>query len=705
MTDYSKSKDQYANYRYCYDNGHDEWVQRAAMCFRFWNSDQWDKLIKAQLEREGRPALTFNIIESLIRALEGMQRALRNDARFTPTFDATVQSAKVMDAIWLHTQQQNRFEFLETDVYKKGLIMDRAFYDVRVVNDDSFRGHIRVRSPRSQDIILDPSIDTYETCDWPQLFWRRWVSYNDIHNLYGKEAADEIGMNAPPSWYDYEDLFMSMQMGSLPYYRHEGLEDTSLVRGHLLVERQYKVVKMKDHFVDLRTGDTSEIPETWDHNRIAHVLEATPGLGTTKRKTNTFRWTVTCEGTVLHDEDSPYKRFTIIPFFPNFVDGVAQGAVCNLIDAQQLFNKMTSQELHIINTTANSGLIVKTGNVKNMTIEEMEQWGSKSGVVFEVADASDQGIRKITPNQTPQGHDRLSFKADQIMRNIAGVSNQARGFAREDVSGDAILANQAASDVNSAGWLSNLHRTKQMVAEAVLDCAQAHYTETRVIQINRGSIFKPEMEEITLNAISPEGTVINDVTRGMYSTTLVPSPARTTMSEADFKVLLEMRKLGIGIPDALLVELSPASNKAQIIEGLMGDSNERQAEAEAAAAEAAQIEAQKALATARKEEAAAVLNQARAEKAAIEAQSDPDAAYVEVEMERIDNERQAHADKMRLEYDKLDATTQHHSQQIALRLAEMDNDRETAVATAKEKAKSDAAKESPAKKPGPKRGK
>lgn len=683
-TDYSKAQDQYCNYRYCYDNGHDQWVQMAALCFRYWNSEQWDKLIKAQLDAEGRPALTFNIIESLIRALEGMQRALRNDARFTPTQDATIASAKVMDAIWLHTQQQNRFEFLETDVYKKGLIMGRAYFDVRVAFDDSHRGHTRIRSPRSQDVVLDPGADTYETDSWPQLFWRRWVSYHDIENLYGKEKAEAVGMNSPPKWYDYEDLFMSMQMGQLPYYRFEGMDDERLVRGHLLVERQYRVMKMKEHFVDLRTGDTSEIPESWDRNRISHVLQTTDGLGTLRKMASTIRWSVTCEGEVLHDEDSPYSRFTIIPYFPNFVDGISQGAVQNLIDPQNLFNKMTSQELHIINTTANSGLIVKRNNVKNLTVEQMEQWGSKSGVVFEVEDV--EQIKKITPNQTPQGHDRLSFKADQIMRNIAGVSNQSRGFAREDVSGEAILANQAAADVNSAGWLANLHRTKQIVAEAVLDCAQAFYTDTRVIQINRGSIYKPEMEQITINGLTPEGEVINDVTRGRYSTTLVPSPARTVMSESDFKVLLELReKVGVAIPDALLLELSPASNKAQIIEALEGDSNERQRAAEEAEAMRVQLEAEKNMAAARKSEADAVLSQARAEKAAVEAQTDPDAAYVQVESARIEAEDRRHAEKLDLERRKVGLQEQNHSRQIALRLAEMDNDREIAAAAAKEK--------------------
>lgn len=683
-SNYTKAQDQYSNYRFCYDNGHDQWVQRAAMCFRYWNSEQWDKLVKAQLEADGRPALTFNIIESLIRALEGMQRALRNDARFTPTQDATIESAKVMDAIWLHTQQQNRFEFMETDVYKKGLIMGRAYFDVRVAFDDSHQGHTRIRSPRSQDIVLDPGADTYENETWPQMFWRRWVSYHDIENLYGKAAAEAVGMNSPPKWYDYEDLFMSQQMGQMPYYRHEGMEDESLVRGHLLVERQYREMKMKEHFVDLRTGDVSEIPETWDRNRIARVLETTEGLGTLRKMTSTIRWTVTCEGETLHDEDSPYKNFTVIPYFPNFVDGVAQGAVQNLIDPQNLFNKMTSQELHIINTTANSGLIVRRNNVKNMTIEQMEQWGSRSGVVFEVDDV--EQLKKITPNQTPQGHDRLSFKADQIMRSIAGVPDGGRGFARADSSGDAILANQAAADVNSAGWLANLHRTKQLVAEAVLDCAQAHYTDTRVIQINRGSIYKPEMEQITINGITPEGEVVNDVTQGRYSTTLVPSPARTVMSENDFKVLLDLReRVGVAIPDALLLELSPASNKAQIIEALEGDSNERQRAAEEAEAQRAQMELEKDAAAAQKSAADAVLSQARAEKAAVESQTDPDAAYVQVESARIEAEDRRHEDKLDLERQKVGLQEQSHSQQIALRLAEMDNDREVAAAAAKER--------------------
>lgn len=682
-TDLDTTRDQYENYQYAYMNGHAEWVARARRCFRYWNSQQWDDAVKARLHAEGRPAMTFNIIESLVRAMLGIHRALRNDARYVPTYDASAETARVMDAIWLHTQQQNQFEFVETDAYQKGLIMDRAYFEVRVDYEDSLQGQIRITSPRSQDVILDPSIETYDPRDWPQVMKRRWVSVNDVQALYGKDQARAVSDNPIPSWMDYEDRFLAQQMGALPYYRHDLISDTQGIRAHLLLERQYRVTKMKDVFVDLETGDISEIPETWDRNRVSHVLQTMPGVGTMRRRMNTVRWVVTCDGELMHDEDSPYRDFTIVPYFPAFVDGIAQGAVWNLLDPQDLYNKMTSQELHIINTTANSGLKVKQGAVKNMTLEEMRSFGSKTGIVFEMDDINN--MEKIQPNQLPPGHEQLSNKADSIMRNIAGVSNQGRGFAREDVAADAILANQAAQDINSAGWLANLNRTKQLLARNVLDLAQAHYTDTRVIMINRGSMYRPDYETMTLNQPTAEGSVLNDVTRGAYSTALVPAPARATLSEADFKLLLELRRLGIGIPDALLIELSPASNKAQIIEGLQGDSNERQRQAEEAQAQAQQMEQQKQLATAKKEEAAAMLNQARAEKAAVEASVDPDAAYERVEMARIAAEREHGAEKLRLSRDQLEETKQNHSRQIALRLAEMDHNRDTAVAAAQVK--------------------
>jgi hypothetical protein len=197
-TDLDTARHQYEMYRFCYDNGHQQWVQKAHQCFEFYRGNQWTAADRARLEREGRPALTLNVVESLVRSMKGIQRALRNDVRFMPVADATVEDARVQDALWLHVQNQNNLDFLETEIWEKGLIMGRAFYEVRVSHDESFFGHCQLRARRSQDIVLDPSVDEYDPLHWPRVFDRRWVSYNDIKNLFGKGAADAVGLNTMP---------------------------------------------------------------------------------------------------------------------------------------------------------------------------------------------------------------------------------------------------------------------------------------------------------------------------------------------------------------------------------------------------------------------------------------------------------------------------------------------------------------------------
>lgn len=646
-TDLDTVRTQYETYRFGYDNGHAQWLKQARKSFDFWSGVQWDAAAKAQLEREGRPALTLNIIESLIRAMKGIHKALRNDVRFVPASNATLADATLRNQMWMHVQQANDFDFLESTVYEKGLIMGRAYYDIRVEFEDNMQGHVVITSPRSQDVILPPSCEHYDPKDWADVITRRWASPNDIEAKYGKEKAEAVFRSPIPDFYDFEDRFMEQQMGRMPYYKHYHLDENNLRphRSHLVLDRQYFVVKRKEHFIDIATGDTSEIPETWDRNRIAAFLENVPGVSTIKRNVKTVRWDVTCGDVVLHSDDSPYKWLTVVPFFPSFVDGVSLGAVETLIDPQMMYNKITSQELHIINTTANSGWKVRRGSLKNMSISDLEQVGAKSGFVAELDDISQ--MEKITPNSTPQGHDRLSFKADQIMRSLSGVSNQGRGFAREDVAGEAILANQAAQDINFAGWLGNLHFSKVLAARRAMDCVQTFYTETREILINKGTALAPEIQSITVNQPTDPATtdgqplpptLQNDLTRGKYSCVLVPSPMRTSMGEGDFKLLLELRQLGIGIDDKLLLELSPAINKQQIMEKLVGDSNAAAQEAAARAQKLDELQSALLEAQAEKERTAGKLNSARADKFAVESVSDPDAAYAEIERLRIELE-------------------------------------------------------------------
>ena len=100
---------------------------------------------------------------------------------------------------------------------------------------------------------------------------------------------------------------------------------------------------------------------------------------------------------MLHDDWSPYEHFTLVPYFPYWRRGKPFGMVRNLISPQEQLNKISSQELHIVNTTANSGWIVESGSLTGMNADDLEEHGAETGLVLEFNRGSTPP-GKIPPN-------------------------------------------------------------------------------------------------------------------------------------------------------------------------------------------------------------------------------------------------------------------------------------------------------------------
>src|SRR5262249_54119620 len=149
------------------------------------------------------------------------------------------------------------------------------------------------------------------------------------------------------------------------------------------------------HFVDMVHGDTRVVPANWSREQTERVA-ARYGLGVAKLQTEQVHWLVTADSVVLHDAISPYNRLTVIPYFPFFRRGNTIGLVENIISPQEVLNKTVSQELHILNTTANSGYKVRANALRNMDIEDLEQRGGETGIVIELDDIN--ALEKIEPN-------------------------------------------------------------------------------------------------------------------------------------------------------------------------------------------------------------------------------------------------------------------------------------------------------------------
>jgi len=576
-------------YRYIYarDNGHSNYVQKADLCESFFRGDQWTREDRAALRASRRPALTINKIISTIGNVMGEQIYNRSEISFRPKSGADPKTADVLTKLFKQISDNNQLDWRRSDMFTDGIITSRGFLDIRMSFNDSMQGEVEIQNINPKNVIIDNDADEHDPDSWNEVMVTKWMTADDIAILYSKADA-EILRNKDNSYFPYgfdsvdsfRDRFgETANTGvSMPMSSNMMSDDdwSSVLRSVRVVERQHRVLDRQDHFINVKTGDMRPVPDGWSKERIAMVSQAF-GYEIVKKLVKRIRWTVISDNVVLHDDWSPYKHFTVVPYFPYFRRGQTIGLVENLVGPQELLNKVSSQELHVVNTTANSGYKVKTGSLTNMSVEELEQRGSESGLVIEMNGALDE-IEKIQPNATPTGLDRISYKAEEHIKTISGVSDSQQGMDREDVAAKAIQTKRQAASTNMAKPLDSLVRTDFMIARNVLDLVQTFYSEERVMTIahdkNGGGT-----EDITINHVTPEGEVVNDLTLGEFDVTISSVPQRETLEDSQFDQAVSMKKdLGMNIPDDFIINASRLMNKNALIKEMAAQANSPEAQ-------------------------------------------------------------------------------------------------------------------------------
>ena len=564
----SKQWDRYVRAR---DNGHLEYVEMAKKCDAFYRGDQWDEADVAALDAEGRPALTINTVLPTVNTVLGEQSTRRADVQFKPRRGGEEAVAHTLTKLYMQIADNNKLDWVEQQVFSDGLILDgRGYFDVRIDFSDHVEGEIRITAKDPLDILIDPDAKESDPKTWNEVFETKWMTLDEIEELYGKKKAEELrfiaenGNGYGRDSIEYEENRYG-DLDSTDDYLGAGIpgdDEYRNVRALRVIERQHKRMTRVMCFVDPETGDARDVPEPWSESK-AKKFAKQYGLNLIRKVKRKVRWTVTCDKVVLHDDWSPYNDFTVVPYFAYFRRGRPFGMVRNLLSPQEQLNKIASQELHIVNTTANSGWMVESGSLVGMSADDLEEHGAETGLVLEYNRGSTPPV-KIQPNQIPTGLDRISQKAALNIKAISGINDSMLGTDSAEVSGVAIQAKQNRGAIMIQVPLDNLRKTRQYLAEKILDLIQTFYTERRVIMItNEEDPLKPR-EPMVVNEMTPEGQIINDLTIGEYDVVIATAPARDSFDEVQFAEALNLRQVGVAIPDDAIIEYSHLARKQEL---------------------------------------------------------------------------------------------------------------------------------------------
>ena len=563
------AKSQWDSYTRARDNGHEEFVHMAKKCDMYYRGEQWDEFDMQQLDDQGRPALTINTILPTINAVLGEQSTKKADIQFKPRGGGNQGIADVLTKVYQQIADNNKLDWVEAQVFSDGLIQDRGYFDVRIDFSDHIQGEVKIEAKDPIDILIDPDAKHYDPRTWNEIFESKWMSLDEVEEVYGQDKADKLRMLAETGTTLGADSmeFEEERYGDTDEYNYGQQypgdpENARMLRSIRVIERQYYRLKECMYYVDVVTGDMREIPYNWGKKKREDFAKRF-GLDIMTKTVRKVRWTVTADTVVLYDDWSPYAHFTIIPYFPYFRRGKPFGMVRNLLSPQEQLNKITSQELHIVNTTANSGWIVENGSLSGMTADDLEEHGAETGLVLEFNRGSTPPA-KIPPNQIPTGLDRLGQKASRNIKEISGITDAMLGQDSPEVSGVAIQQKQNRGSTMLQVPLTNLAKTRQYLAEQILKLVQAYYTEERIIQItDEEDPYKPR-RPLRINQLSEEGTIINDLTIGEYDVVVTTAPARDNFDEMQFAEAIALRQAGVPIPNDMIVEYSHLSRKADV---------------------------------------------------------------------------------------------------------------------------------------------
>lgn len=564
-------------YNSAISRGHDEYQKQAKLCENFYlgAGRQWEDSVKKELEAAGKPWLEENIIFSTINTVIGYQTQSRMDISYKPREVDDQGISDILSKLSMFIVDQNKFPWLESQVFSDGLIQQRGYFDIRMDFDDNIFGDIKISTLDPLDVIPDPDSKSYDPDDWSDVMVTSWMSFDDIKETYGLSKWRQLQtfIEDDPDFGSDELGEERNKFGTINQYNSYYKDETGDEHARLIT-RQYWKLQNRSFLIDIESGDLTPVPDGMTDKAIDKMAKDS-GQEVIKKLIKRIRWSVSTKDVALHDEWSPYDHFTVVPFYPYFRRGVTLGLVDNLIKTQEMLNKTYSQILHTVNTTANSGWKLEENSLTNMDTEDLENVGSQTGLVLEYKTGR-APPEKIEPNSIPTGLKDLVTSGVDLIRLISGVSETFQGGGGPEVSGTAIQSRVHQAAVQLAAPIDNLFRTRNMIASRMLKLIQTFYTEERSLMItapNEKGV--DQQEQVTINQETEEG-LLNDISVGKYDVVIADVPTQITFQNAQFSQAIEMRKFGVEIPDDEMVLMSTLSRKAEIAKKLSGELSEEE---------------------------------------------------------------------------------------------------------------------------------
>lgn len=532
---------------------------------RFYTGDQtlWNDLY-GNLPANRRQQFNFNRIMRTVHVIEGFQRRNRKSTIVIPIENGDAETADQFTKILMWVNQQESVLDTISDAFHGALITGMNLLHVWMdFRSDPVNGNIRVDNCSYNSFLIDPYFKKADLSDCQFVWKRSFLTKRDCIALMPDHADEILGLSGNDSGTGRDGKFQFM-----PESYNYGYKN--LLTYDEFYYRDYRSQKM---LVDTQTGETME----WrvdDDERLKIFLQQNPTVTVIKNEIPTVRLAVVIQGKVFYDGPNvngsdmypfiPVMAYYTpeLPYFPWRIQGVVRG----LRDAQYLYNRRKVIELDILESQINSGWIYK----ENALVNPADVFLSGQGRGLALKDeALMTDVQQIQAPQIPPSMIELSKILAQEVLEISGVNEELLGSATDEKAGVLAMLRQGAGLTTLQILFDHLDHAQKLMGKLMIDLVQTNFTPGKIQKILEDQ--RPSEQFYNKNF----GTYHANVEEGLNT---------STQKQMNFAQLLQLKEMGMPIPDDLLIEQSTIQNKNKLMEAL-----KKQAE-QAAQAQQAQMQ-------------------------------------------------------------------------------------------------------------------
>lgn len=526
---------------------------------RFWQFDQTVfNDMYGNLPANRRRQFTFNRIRRVVNMISGYQRKNRKSTVVTPIENGDAETADQFTKILMWLNQHEGVLETISDAFEGSLVTGMNLLHVWMdYRTDPVSGNIRVDNCNYNSYLIDPYFKKQDLSDCRAIWKRSFLTKREAISLLPGQADEVLGLQGLDSGTGRDGKFQFMAES----YNY-GMKN--LLTYDEFWYRDYRTQKV---ICDPQTGEIMEWPGSTNDEQLKLYMQTYPQLVMLEQEIPTTRLAIVVQGRVFYDGPNPmgidqYPFVPVfsyyapqLPYFPTRVQGVVRG----LRDAQYLYNRRKVIELDILESQINSGFIYK----ENALVNPKDVWqitGQGRGLALK-EEANMTDVIQIQAPNVPPSMIELSKIMGQEIQEISGVNEELLGSAIDDKAGILSMLRQGAGLTTLQGLFDNLDHAQKLLGNLMLNLIQANFTPGKVQKILEGQQPAPQFYSKAF---------------GKYGCAIEEGFNTTTQKQMQFAQLLQLRELGVPVPDEALLDAAIVQDKKKLIESINAQKQQAQ---------------------------------------------------------------------------------------------------------------------------------